>query len=365
MKRIIVLVSNDLCYDQRVAKTCTWWQNQGYTVTLIGFSKRKSGPVSFDFVSIRFSNPFQQGVLFYAWIQFRLFFYLLFQRTTFVWCNDLDTLWPAVALKRLKKWKIVYDAHECFTESVGLMNHPFKRNLWLRLEQFCIPRADHCFTVSSGIQEFYKASYSQAFELIRNLPDLSVEPERMEKPQFWEGRHVLIYHGVFNPHRGLEELIEAMPSLPDSILVLIGYGEQESVLKDKVSALNLSERVFFTGPMEYPKILGLLKHADLGIALEKPVSGSFTNALPNKIFDYARMGLPFITLGNPEVKRILDIYPLGQIVDSLNTDALTNSIVHYLKGNPAQEAVYTAARDSFFQENNAQLEWGTLNTILL
>jgi glycosyltransferase involved in cell wall biosynthesis len=364
VKRIIVLVSNDLSYDQRVAKTCTWWHNQGYSVTLIGFSKRQSSPVSFDFASIRFLNPFQQGVLFYAWIQFRLFFYLLFQRTTFVWCNDLDTLWPAVALKRLKKWEIVYDAHECFTESVGLMNHRFKRNLWLRLEQFCIPRADHCYTVSKGIQKFYQAHYSHPFEVIRNLPDLSVEPKSIEKPKVWEGRQILIYHGVFNPHRGLEELIQAMPTLSDAILILIGYGEQEGVLKDKVSSLNLSERVFFTGPMEYPKILGLLKHADLGIALEKPVSISFTNALPNKIFDYARVGLPFVTLGNPEVKSILEKYPIGQIVHSLDTDKLADGITRCIRQKQAQEAMYAAARESFFQDNNAELEWSVLKAIL-
>ena len=234
----------------------------------------------------------------------------------------------------------------------------------MKLEQYCIPRTDHCYTVSQGIQEFYKAIYSQPFGVIRNLPDLTVEPERMDKPKFWEDRHVLIYHGVFNPHRGLEELIEAMPSLPNSILILIGFGEHESALKDKVRILNLSERVIFEGPMQYSKILGLLKHADLGIALEKPVSASFTHALPNKIFDYARMDLPFITLGNPEVKLILERYPFGKIVKSLDKNELADSIEHYLKENPAQDVVFSEARESFFKNNNAQLEWRVLEAIL-
>lgn len=364
MKRIIVLVSNDLSYDQRVAKTCAWWHHQGYAVTLVGFAKRDSCPVSFVFDIRRFSNPFRRGILFYAWIQFRLFCYLLMQRSTFVWCNDLDTLWPAVAIRRLKNWKVIYDAHECYTESVGLIEHPLKRRLWLKLEQYCIPRTEYCYTVSSGIQEFYKSRYSKPFQVIRNLPDLMVEPVETEKPFLWEGKQVLIYHGIFNPHRGLDELIEAMPMIPNTLLILIGYGEHEDVLKDKVSVLTLSEKVFFTGPMEYPKILGLLKHANLGIALEKPVSASFTHSLPNKIFDYARMGLPFVTLGNPEVKLILEKYPFGQLVRSLDKNELADDIVGYLKQNPAKSSDYSAARESFFQDNNARLEWSVLQTIL-
>lgn len=364
MKKIVVLVSNDLCYDQRVAKTCTWWHKRGFDVTLIGFEKKGSLPVYFPYRALRFSNPFQQGVLFYAWIQLRLFFYLLFQRTDIVWCNDLDTLWPAVSLKFWKKWQIVYDAHECFTESVGLIGHPLKRKIWMTIERVCMPKVDHCFTVSRGIQDFYRNKYPRLFQVIRNLPDLSVDPFSTDKPESWKGKQVLFYHGVFNPHRGLDELIDAMPLLQNVMLVLVGNGEHEAVLKDKVKMLCLDDKVFFLGPMNYPNILGLLQHADLGIALEKPVSESFKWALPNKIFDYARMGLPFVTLGNPEVKVILDKYPMGWIIPSLASNVLSSSIFNCLREIPSSSASFGAARESFFMDNNAMKEWKILESIV-
>ncbi len=364
MKRIIVLVSNDLSYDQRVAKTCTWWHEKGYEVNLLGFTKSGSRPVVFPYNHHRFSNPFRQGVLFYAWIQLRLFFYLLFQRTDFVWCNDLDTLWPAVSLKKWKRWQIVYDAHECFTESVGLIGRPLKRKIWMTIERVCMPKVDHCFTVSTGIQEFYLDKYLQPFQVIRNLPDLSVDPVSTDKPESWKGKKVLFYHGVFNPHRGLDELIDAMPLLHNAIFVLVGYGEHEVVLKDKVKMLCLEEKVVFLGAMNYPNILGLLQHADLGIALEKPVSDSFKWALPNKIFDYARMGLPFVTLGNPEVKVILEKYPMGWIIPSIEADALSSCILNCLKEIPSTAADFADARKLFFMDNNAMKEWKILETIV-
>ena len=364
MKKIVVLVSNDLSYDQRVAKTCTWWHERGFDVTLIGFEKKGSLPISFPYRALRFSNPFQQGVLFYAWIQFRLFFYLLLHRADAVWCNDLDTLCPAVSLKFWKKWKIMYDAHECFTESVGLMDNPIKRKVWLTVERICMPKLDHCFTVSNGIREFYQNKYNRSFQVMRNLPDLSISPVTAEKPKAWEGKQVLFYHGVFNAHRGLDELIDAMPLLPEIILVLVGYGEHEVVLKDKVKLLHLEEKVFFSGPMNYPNILGMLHHADLGIALEKPVSESFKWALPNKIFDYARMGLPFVTLGNPEVSSVLDKYPMGWVTQSLKPGDLSSFILQCLKDITNHTATFRAAQKAFLVDNNAEKEWKILESIV-
>jgi hypothetical protein len=86
--------------------------------------------------------------------------------------------------------------------------------------------------------------------------------------------------------------------------------------------------------------------------------------LPNKIFDYARMGLPFVTLGNPEVKVILDKYPMGWIIPSLESNVLSSAIVDCLREIPSSSANFSAARKSFFMDNNAMKEWKLLETIV-
>ena len=234
----------------------------------------------------------------------------------------------------------------------------------MTIERVCMPKVDHCFTVSNGIREFYQNKYIRSFHVMRNLPDLSISLVTAEKPKAWEGKQVLFYHGVFNAHRGLDELIDAMQLLPEIILVLVGYGEHEVVLKDKVKLLHLVDKVFFLGPMNYPNILGMLHHADLGIALEKPVSESFKWALPNKIFDYARMGLPFITLGNPEVVSILDKYPMGWVTQSLKPGDLSSFILQCLKDIPYHTSTLRAAQKVFLDNNNAEKEWKILESIV-
>lgn len=364
MKKAIVLVSNDLSYDQRVAKTCSWLKNHGNEVILVGFYNRNSRPLERSYSVIRFYNPFDSGILFYAWIQIRLFFFLLFQRTNIVWSNDLDTLGPAALLRRFKHFLLVYDAHECFTESIGLIKSPFKRKLWSAVEKFSMPKVDHGITVSNGIQLYYQSKYKKPFLVLRNLPDLNVVPIQIEKPKEWEGNKILIYHGVFNPHRGLDELIDAMELLQNTILVIIGFGEHEGVLKDKVKTLQLERKVVFLGPKNYNEILGLLVHANLGIALEKPMSESFRWALPNKIFDYARMGLPFITLGNPAVKEVLEQFSIGHIISGLDKSELAESIIRILEELAITNPAIQQAQKDFLENNNASKEWDLLLSIL-
>ncbi len=364
MRKVIVLVTNDLSHDQRVAKTCAWFMERGDEVTLVGFIKKNSQPLSSPYSSYRLSNPFQRGVFFYAWVQLRLFFFLIQHQADVVWCNDLDTLLPAAWLKRFKRYQLIYDAHECFTESVGLVNARNKRRIWLKIEQYCLPRVDHCITVSQGIQSYYQNRYPQRFHVMRNLPDLDVVPAEMSKPESWERQKILFYHGVFNPHRGLDELMEAMTLMNNVRLILVGYGEHEVVLKDKVNTLGIGDKVHFMGAMSYPNILGLLRHVDLGIALEKPIGESFKWSLPNKIFDYARMGVPFLTLGNPEVKKIMDVYSMGWVVDSLEMQSLASNIQQYLAEIPSKQVAFQKAQRDFLVQNNAKLEWQTLGTII-
>ncbi len=364
MRKVIVLVTNDLSHDQRVAKTCAWFKERGNEVTLVGFLKTNSQPFSAAYRTYRFSNPFQQGVFFYAWVQLRLFFFLMQHRADIVWCNDLDTLWPAAWLKRFEKYQLIYDAHECYTESVGLVDAPTKRRIWLKVEQYCLPRVDHCITVSQGIQSFYQNRYPQRFHVMRNLPDLEIVPVECAKPKSWDGQKILFYHGIFNPHRGLDELLSAMPLLHNVRLILVGYGEHEVVLKYKVSSLGLQDKVVFLGPMSYPSILGILRHVDLGIALEKPIGESFKWSLPNKIFDYARMGVPFITLGNPEVKKIMDVYPMGWVLDSLEAQSLAERIEWCLSEIPLRRDAFLNAQEDFLKANNARLEWAILDGVI-
>ncbi len=71
-------VTNDLNYDQRMLRICTSLHNDGYDVTLIGFKRRMSMPLTErPFKQIRIPIIAEQGKLLYVDYWIKLFFLLL------------------------------------------------------------------------------------------------------------------------------------------------------------------------------------------------------------------------------------------------------------------------------------------------
>ncbi|RYD81865.1 MAG: hypothetical protein EOP53_05260 [Sphingobacteriales bacterium] len=94
-KKIIFTVTNDLTFDQRMHKICTSLSNASYDVKLVGRKRRNSVPLQPKaFLQHRIYVIFEKGKLFYIEYNFRLFFYLLFQKADFFCAIDLDTILP-------------------------------------------------------------------------------------------------------------------------------------------------------------------------------------------------------------------------------------------------------------------------------
>ena len=130
MQRVIVSVINDLSTDQRVHKVCCTLHKIGYKVILVGRKQRNSIPLTKrDYETKRMFLLFEKGILFYAEYQFRLFLFLLFNKSDILYSNDLDTLLPNYLISRIKKKILIYDTHELFCEVPELQNHPLKKRI--------------------------------------------------------------------------------------------------------------------------------------------------------------------------------------------------------------------------------------------
>ena len=135
--------------------------------------------------------------------------YLLFRMADILIANDLDTL-PAnylVALVRRKK--LVFDAHELFTEVPELIDKKLVRSVWLTLERWILPKIKHSYTVSQSVADEYYKRYRIPMAVVRNLPmrlNLSDKTERFPGLPLTD---FVLYQGSVNRGRGLEALIDA------------------------------------------------------------------------------------------------------------------------------------------------------------
>lgn len=330
LKKIIVSVTNDISTDQRVEKVCNTLLNAGYEIVLIGKKNKNSKPLQREYITKRISVFFEKGILFYAEFNIKLFFILLFTKKELLLANDLDTLLPNYLVSLLQRKKLIYDSHELFPEIPELVNRPFAKNVWTRLEKIILPKLKNTYTVCNSIAEFYNDKYATNFKTIINLPTKK-EILKNKFPFNYTNEKIILYQGAINIGRGLELMIETMPFLENCIFVIIGDGDIFEPLKDKVIAKNLTHKVYFLGRKNPEDLHKLTPLAHLGISIEEDLGLNYRFALPNKIFDYIQANVPILVSDLPEMKRVVLDYNVGEIVIERKPLKLARQIENLLK----------------------------------
>lgn len=369
--KVIVSVVNDLLSDNRVDKTCRSLQKAGYEVLLVGRQLRNSPPMNprpYDYQ--RMKLLFERGVLFYAELNFRLFLKLLFQKSTLLWANDLDTLGANYMVSLLKRIPLIYDSHEHFTETPELNGRPFKKKIWKLLERSLVPRLQYVFTVCHPIADYFHTQYSIEARIVRNIPphaSPSKHPTALPDTQRPHENLLLWQGGGCNIDRGLEELIAAMP-LINAHLYIIGGGDIFAALQQTVKELNLETKVTLLSRMPFEEMMQYTRHATLGLCIDKPTNKNYLISLPNKLFDYIRAELPMVVSPLPEIKKIVDKYKIGTYLVSYDPRQMAKQINDLLADketlNTYKQNLKTASAELSWENEEKEI-FDLLNEIAL
>jgi glycosyltransferase involved in cell wall biosynthesis len=309
VKTIFITVTNDLETDQRMHKTALTLSRNGFKVRLVGRRLKTSSTFTRSYAIKRFRFLINKGFGFYACYNLRLFFYLLFRKWDVVLACDMDTLPAGFLAARMRKKKVVFDSHELFSEVPELLERPFVKKVWRKLEDFLIPRLRYAYTVSRSIADYYESHYGTSFSVVRNVPAAKKASPLM--PVNVTKRPFILYQGALNPHRGIEKIMAAMKFLPQLDLVIAGSGPLEDDLQTKRSAIDCKGNIHFTGHLDFDKLAGLTSRAWLGVSLEADKGMNYRFALPNKLFDYMHAGVPVLVSDLPEMRRFINDTGIG------------------------------------------------------
>lgn len=334
--KIICTVTNDLTFDQRMIRVCTSLSRAGHQVQLVGRSLPSSKPLQTAiFEQQRFSLFFNRGKLFYLEFNLRLFFYLLFSRFDVACAVDLDTLFPAFAVAFLKRRTCVYDAHEYFTEVPEVVERPFVKKTWETLARFLIPRLRFAYTVGESLAAAFTEKYGIPFEVIRNVPFRNAKGAA---PHFKKSgsEFILLYQGVLNEGRGLEEMIRAMPLLPEARLWLAGEGDLSEMLREMVETKGLGRQIRFLGKLTPAELSNLTPQAHLGLNLLRNKGLNYYYSLANKAFDYIQAGLPSLNMNFPEYVQLNRQFEVFFLLEELSAPAIAEAVNTLRK----EEALY-------------------------
>lgn len=342
MQRIVVSVSNDLVTDQRVRKVCQTLYENGYDILLIGRKLPESLPIERPYKVHRMNLFFRRKVWFYAEMNMRLFFKLLFVKKDILLANDLDTLLPNYIIAKLFHKKLVYDSHELFTEVPELIHRPKIQKVWLTLEEFIFPKLKNVITVNQEIATIFENKYKIPVHVIRNIsPKIERKIIDLEKKnQLTKGKKMLILQGSgINRDRGAEEAVLMMQYIENAVLVIIGSGDVIPTLKEICNEKQLFEKVQFRDKLPYSELIQYTQMADLGLSLDKGSNLNYEYSLPNKIFDYIQCHVPLMVSNRKVVAAIVKQHQVGIVFYEHNPIEMAK-LVNQALSNPAQYEIW-------------------------
>lgn len=330
VKKILVAVTTDVVSDMRVRKTCDFLLLKGAKITVVG--RRMSSSFNFDlpFGYKLFNLFFNKGVFFYAEYNFRFFILALFKRFDVIVSNDLDTLLPCYLLSKIKRAELVYDSHEYFTESAGLIGRSAPKKVWLMIERFIFPKLKRVSTVNESIAGIYSNKYGNEVRVIRNVPKFSSPIKMKTKTDLGisnSQKMVLLQGGYIDKDRGGVELVKSAQFLSDEVvLYIIGAGQEIPEMKSLTKILNLEHKIFFLNKLPYEKLEQYTLNADLAVSIDKPSNLNYKYSLPNKIFDYFKCGVPIVASRLPEIEKIYQKFSFGLLIDDYSPENIAINI---------------------------------------
>lgn len=301
---------------------------------MIGRKKKSSPGLSdYPFPYVRFNLWSEKGFLFYAVFNFRLFWFLLFKRPALLVANDLDTLLPNFLISGIKKIPLLYDSHECYTETPELQHRPMVRGFWEFLEKRMIQRVQMKVTVSQAIADYYTSKYGVEFSVVRNVPmyappSIPADPSAYGLPR---DNPILLYQGAgINPGRGVEELILSIKLIPNVIGVIVGAGDAWQELVSLVKRDNMEKRVFFIPRVSPKELKSITAMATLGFSLDNPENLNYRFAFPNKLSDYLAQGVPVIVSKTIEAEKLVKKYECGIVLKEIHPTEISNLVIELL-----------------------------------
>lgn len=341
-KKICIAAICNPLLDTRISNMSNSLREEGFDVKVIGFDWLLNNDNLSEKNLIIFSiDRKASSILFYLKFSFLLFRELLFTCADVYFAEDVQSLPFVTIAAKIRNAKIVYNSREIYAFIGGLRNKPLLQKTITFIEKFFIKKVDAVLTTgdldSEFLQKFYQIKNTVT---VRNIP-VYHKPDFVfdfrKKYNIDAGKLIMIYQGIIVEGRGIVPAFKAMIELPDTVLILLGEGPQKENYKKIAGEFGISERVIFAGIFKQNELNNYTAGADIGLTLIENISISYYHALPNKLFEYIMAGLPVLSSNLPQMKKVVEDYNVGKVVDVDNIPEIVGAIKEWIENGKSLE----------------------------
>ncbi len=251
--------------------------------------------------------------------------------------HDSFALHAADRLMKRGGVKMIYDAVEAPDQRSGtaLSGTPdWMKKLESEYDERIIQSATQTICVGPSLAKWTAERYSVDLPIVvRNcslVESTGTESTLREDIGLPEGCMLGIVVGSVYVGQGLEVIGQAIQHMDPHIhIVSIGPESQQGYKKELVSkleALGVSDRLHLLPAQPQNTVISYASAADFGVIALQPDRLNHRLALPNKIFEYIRAGLPVASGNIPDICSIIDKYGIGAIFDETSPGDIAEKI---------------------------------------
>lgn len=343
--RIVMLVLNDMTADARVSREASALAEAGHEVSVLALrakglpASERVGGYAIERVADYTSAGWKRPLAKLSQLRARrraLIGAATGMRPDVIHANDADTLAAGLAAARGAGCRLVYDAHELYSDMIsehGLGGSWPVQAYWKRLESDLVPRADAVVTVSDGLAGVLHERHGVEPVVVRNVPPaepLGDKGRLRREIGLALNVSIVLYQGVLIAGRGLTNLVRAMAALPQAVLVVQGFGPEEQAMREVAAQLELGDRVRFMCRVAPGELHAYACGADIGVVIYAATTLNNRMAAPNKLWSYRMAGLPVVASDFPGLRQTVMGDGTGALFDPADPASIANAIAELL-----------------------------------
>lgn len=176
-----------------------------------------------------------------------------------------------------------------------------------------------------GLEALPSIVPNKPYDFEQPLTELAENPmDKISKDAHAAGKKVIIYSGIFLRERKLDTFIEAIQRLKDRY-TLVFLGRKSEYLDELLQKYPSVKYLGFYNP---PSHLSIIEKADVGILTYVADCGSINPVFcaPNKIWEYAKYGIPMLCNDIPGLKYTVEYNEIGYCCDINSVDSICNTL---------------------------------------
>jgi glycosyltransferase involved in cell wall biosynthesis len=192
--------------------------------------------------------------------------------------------------------------------------------------------------------------------------------KQMSDPRHLPGFRILAVSRL-SAVKGVRHTIEAFArvcaEMPDSILEIIGDGEEMKPCRELAKALNVSQRVHFKGSQSIAAVYAAMRNADLLVQHNMRTADGQEESIPGSIIEASAHGLPVIGTRSGGVSEIVVHGETGLLGEPGDEKSMADSMLRLYKDPQLRSRYGRAGRERAKRLFDLEKQNNTLEHLLL